>query len=226
MVKTAKNRWRVETGSGATVHVTYRVYCHEMSVRTNWVEDSFALLNGAPTFMTMVGGLARPHEVTLNLPAAWKTTVCGMDDVPGGAPHHYRAPNYDVLVDSPILAGNPAVYKFDLDGIPHYLVNEGEGGVWDGPRSAADVEKIVRRFREMWGGLPYQNKYVFLNVLTGSGGGLEHKNSFTVMWSRWATGTRAAYIDWLDVVSHEYFHAWNVKRLRPQELGQRQLPKW
>jgi len=219
VVKTTKNRWRIDTGGAATVHVTYRIYCHEMSVRTNWVEDSFALLNGAPTFMTLVGGLARPHEVTLNLPAAWKTTMSGMDEVPGGVPHHYRAPNYDVLVDSPILAGNPAVYRFDVDGIPHFLVNEGEGGVWDGPRSAADLEKIVRRYGEMWGGLPYQNKYVFLNLLTGPGGGLEHKNSFTVMFSRWATRTRAAYTDWLDVVSHEYFHAWNVKRLRPQELG-------
>ena len=71
----------------------------------------------------------------------------------------------------------------------------------------------------MWGGLPYRNKYVFLNVLTENGGGLEHRNSFTVMSSRWATRTRRTYVGWLDMVSHEYFHAWNVKRLRPAELG-------
>jgi predicted metalloprotease with PDZ domain len=217
--KTRKNRWRIDTGGAATVRVTYRVYCREMSVRTNWVEDSFALLNGAPTFMTLVGGLARPHEVTLDLPAAWKTAVSGMDEIPGVAPHSFRAPDYDTLVDSPILAGNPAIYRFDVDGIPHYLVNEGEGGVWDGPRSAADLEKIVRRYREMWGGLPYRKKYVFLNLLTESGGGLEHRNSFTVMASRWATRTRHTYVGWLDVASHEYFHAWNIKRLRPAELG-------
>jgi predicted metalloprotease with PDZ domain len=219
VVKTRKNRWRIHTGGAATVRVTYRVYCREMSVRTNWVEDSFALLNGAPTFMTLVGGLTRPHEVTLNLPPTWRTTVSGMDDVPGGAPHHYRAPDYDTLVDSPILAGNPAIYRFDIDGIPHYLVNEGEGGIWDGPRSAADLEKIVKQYRQMWGGLPYKNKYVFLNVLTDAGGGLEHKNSFTVMASRWATRTRRTYVGWLNLVSHEYFHAWNIKRLRPAELG-------
>ena len=219
VVKTRKNRWRIETGGAATVHVTYRVYCRQMSVRTNWVEDSFALLNGAPTFMTLVGGLARPHEVTLELPAAWKTAISGMDEVPGGAPHHYRAPDYDTLVDSPILAGNPAVYRFDIDGVAHYLVNEGEGGVWDGARSAADLEKIVKQYKLMWGALPYKNKYVFLNVLTESGGGLEHRNSFTVMASRWATRTRSAYVNWLDLVSHEYFHAWNIKRLRPAELG-------
>ena len=216
VTKTTKNRWRVETGGAATVHVTYRVYCREMSVRTNWVEDSFALLNGAPTFMTLVGGIARPHEVTLNLPTAWKVSISGMDEI---AANHYRAPDYDTLVDSPIVAGNPAVYHFDVDGIPHYLVNIGEGGVWDGSRSAADVEKIVRRYREMWGGLPYRNKYVFLNLLTEAGGGLEHRNSFTVMPSRWATRTRKTYLNWLDVASHEYFHAWNVKRLRPVELG-------
>jgi predicted metalloprotease with PDZ domain len=219
VIKTRKNRWRIETGGAATVHVTYRVYCREMSVRTNWVEDSFALLNGAPTFMTLVGGLARPHEVTLVLPPAWKTTMSGMDEIPDGAPHRYRAPDYDTLVDSPILAGNPAVYRFEIDGVPHYLVNEGEGGVWDGPRSAADVGKIVNQYRQMWGGLPYKNKYVFLNVLTEAGGGLEHRNSFTVMASRWATRTRGAYVNWLNLVSHEYFHAWNGKRLRPAELG-------
>jgi predicted metalloprotease with PDZ domain len=219
VVKTRKNRWRIETGGAATVHVSYRVYCREMSVRTNWVEDSFALLNGAPTFMTLVGGLARPHEVTLALPAAWKTTMSGMDEVPGGAPHRYRAPDYDTLVDSPILAGNPAVYRFDIDGIPHYLVNEGEGGVWDGPRSVADLWKIVKQYKQMWGALPYKNKYVFLNVLTEAGGGLEHRNSVTVMASRWATRTRRTYVGWLNLMSHEYFHAWNGKRLRPDELG-------
>lgn len=219
VVKTRKNRWRVDTGGAATVHVTYRVYCREMSVRTNWVEDSFALLNGAPTFMTLVGGLARPHEVTLQLPPAWKIVMTGMDEIPGPTPHRYRAPDYDTLVDSPLLAGNPAVYRFDIDGIPHYLVNEGEGGVWDGARSAADLEKIVKQYRQMWGGLPYKNKYVFLNVLTEAGGGLEHTNSSTVMASRWATRTRRTYVGWLDLVSHEYFHAWNIKRLRPAELG-------
>ena len=219
VVKSAKNRWRIDTGGAARVQVSYRVYCREMSVRTNWVEDSFALLNGAPACITLVNGLARPHEVTLVLPAAWKTTMSGMDEVAGGAPHHYRAPDYDTLVDSPILAGNPAVYRFEVDGVPHFLVNEGEGGVWDGPRSAADVEKIVRQYREMWGGLPYRNKYVFLNLLTEAGGGLEHRNSFTMMASRWATRTRRAYVSWLDTAAHEYFHTWNVKRLRPVELG-------
>ena len=84
--------------------------------------------------------------------------------------------------------GNPAVYEFAVDGKPHFLVNEGEGGVWDGPRSARDVEAIVQAQRAFWGSLPY-DKYVFFNLLTESGGGLEHKNSTVLMSSRWATRT-------------------------------------
>jgi len=216
VVKTTKNRWRIDTGGAATVRVNYRVYCREMSVRTNWVDSSFALLNGAPTFLTLVGGLDRPHEVTIQLPAEWKTTMSGMDQP---SPHHYIAPNYDALVDSPIVAGNPEVRQFDIDGVPHFLVTVGGDSTFDGERAAADLETIVRRYREMWGGLPYKNRYVFLNLLTEAGGGLEHRNSFTVMSTRWATRTRRAYVGWLDLVSHEYFHAWNVKRLRPVELG-------
>jgi predicted metalloprotease with PDZ domain len=217
-VKSRKNRWRIETGGAAEIRFSYRVYCREMSVRTNWVEDSFALLNGAPTFVTLVGGLPRPHDVRLELPPQWKTTMTGLPEAPGHDPHHYLAPDYDTLVDSPIVAGNPSVYRFEVDGIPHFLVNQGEAGVWDGPRSAADAEKIVRQYREMWGSLPYK-KYVFLNMITEAGGGLEHRNSVCMMTNRWATRTRRGYLGWLDLAAHEYFHAWNIKRLRPVELG-------
>jgi len=70
----------------------------------------------------------------------------------------------------------------------------------------------------MWGFLPY-DQYIFFNLLTESSGGLEHKNSNVLMASRWATRTKGAYVAWLELASHEYFHAWNVKRLRPVELG-------
>jgi predicted metalloprotease with PDZ domain len=85
-------------------------------------------------------------------------------------------------------------------------------------RSVADVQKIVEANLEFWGSLPYE-KYVFLNVLTEAGGGLEHQNSVTMMASRWSTRSRQRYVSWLGLVSHEYFHLWNVKRLRPVELG-------
>jgi predicted metalloprotease with PDZ domain len=217
-IKSRKNRWRIETGGAREIQFSYRVYCREMSVRTNWVESSFALLNGAPTFIAPVDGLHLPHEVQLELPSGWKTSITGLAESPGGALHHYMAPDYETLVDSPILAGNPAVYCFDFQGVPHYLANLGEEGVWDGPGSMAALAKIVERQHAMWGSLPY-TKYVFLNLLTETSGGLEHGNSACLLASRWATRTRRAYVDWLSLASHEYFHVWNIKRLRPVELG-------
>ena len=135
-----------------------------------------------------------------------------------GGEHRYRAPDFDTLVDSPILLGNPAVYEFTVDGKRHYLVNEGEGGVFEGARAAKDLEAIVREQQRFWGSLPY-DKYLFLNVITEASGGLEHLNSTVLMTSRWATRSRRSYVAWLELASHELFHAWNVKRLRPVELG-------
>jgi predicted metalloprotease with PDZ domain len=215
--KSRKNRWRISTGGAPQIAFSYRVYSREMSVRTNWVEAAFALLNGAPTFVTLVEPGPRPHDVRLILPPDWRVTVTGLPEI-AGEPHGYRAPDFDTLVDSPIVAGNPALYEFTVGGKRHVLANVGEAGVWDGPRSAKDVEAIVRENLRFWGELPY-DKYVFLNLITEAGGGLEHKNSTVLMTSRWRTRTRRAYLGWLALVSHEFFHVWNVKRLRPVELG-------
>ena len=214
----SKNRWKITTAGAPSVTVRYRIYAREMSVQGNFIDASFALLNGAPSFITRADALDRPHEVTLHLPDAWATSVTGLPAAPDAAPHHYVAADYDTLVDSPIYAGNPAIYTFEVDGKTHVLVNEGEAGVWDGPRSARDVEAIVRAQRDFWGQLPY-DRYVFFNILSETGGGLEHRNSTVLMASRWATRTRPRYLGWLNLVSHEFFHTWNVKRLRPVELG-------
>jgi predicted metalloprotease with PDZ domain len=239
--KTTKNRWRVATGGATEVSLSYRVFCHEMTVRSNWVDADFAMINGAPTFMTLApergghdGSAAtggnepasvapdpiynRPHDIRLELPTGWKTSITGMPDAPDGEPNHYRAPDYDTLVDSPIVAGNPAIHRFVVSGKPHFLVDISDGGLFKGDRAARDLERIVRADEKLWGSLPYE-KYVFFNLLTGSGGGLEHRNSVMMMASRWAMGTRHQYVSWLSLASHEYFHLWNVKRLRPIELG-------
>src|SRR5687768_704629 len=83
VAKSDKNRWRIATGGAATVTVTYGVYAHELSVRTNWVEERYALINGAPTFMTLADGVVRPHEVTLDLPAAWRGSMTGLRALAG-----------------------------------------------------------------------------------------------------------------------------------------------
>ncbi len=218
VTKSQKNRWRIDAKGAPRVTVTYKVYGREMSVRTNWVESRFALLNGAPTFLTLVErGTTRPHLVTLVLPAAWKTSVTSLAPV-AGEPHRYRAASYDELVDSPILVGNPTVHRFEVGGKPHVLANEGEAGVFDGTRAAADIARIVAEHERFWGSLPYE-RYAFINVLSEATGGLEHKDSTVLMASRWATSTRRPYVSWLTLAAHEHFHAWNVKRLRPVELG-------
>ncbi len=220
IVKTAKNRWTIpltDIPRDERVIVVYRVYCREMSVRTNWVEADFAILNGAPTFVTLLDDRARPHQVTIDPAAGWKQSVTGLPRV-GDAGHRYQAESYDQLVDSPILIGNPAIYEFEVGGKPHVLANLGEGGIWEGARSVDDVKKIVDENLRLWGELPYE-KYVFLNLITESGGGLEHSNSTLMMTSRWRSRVPERYQGWLGLVSHEFFHTWNVKRLRPIELG-------
>ena len=215
---TRKNRWVVKVNGSEQIILSYRVYSHEMSVRTNWVDSDFALVNGAPTFITTADLKPRPHDVTVELPPGWSRSVTALPPTPSGQPHSYRAVNFDTLIDSPIVVGNPNIYEFTVDETPHYLVNVGEDGIWDGARSAHDVELIVRQQHKLWGSIPY-DRYVILNLITESGGGLEHKDSTVVMTSRWQMRDREDYLDWLTLVSHEIFHAWNVKRLRPIELG-------
>ena len=215
--KTRKNRWRVATNGAAAVWLRYRVYAHEMSVRTNWVDEEFALLNGAPTFVTLVESPSRrAHEVRVQLPRSWSRSFSGMS--PGIGEHTYVAPDYDTLVDSPILAGNPAVYEFRVSGKPHYLVDFRERGAWNGPQAVQDLATIAETTARFWGEIPF-DRYYFFNVIGAPVNGLEHRNSTVMNIPREATGTRAGYLDWLSLASHEYFHAWNVKRLRPEELG-------
>ena len=136
----------------------------------------------------------------------------------GPEPNTFRAGDYDTLVDSPIVAGNPAVYEFAVAGKSHYLVDVGEGGVWDGARAVGDLAKIVQKTADFWGPVPY-DRYFFFNVIVGPNNGLEHKNSTVINIPLESTTSRDEYLEWLSAAAHEYFHAWNVKRLRPVELG-------
>jgi len=215
--KSRKNRWRITTGGAPEVTVRYRVYSREMTVRNNWVEAGFAMLNGAPTFLTLVESGPRPHEVRLELPAGWTGTATALMPVADAA-HTYRADDFDTLIDSPIIAGTPVTREFTVEGTRHLLVLEGAPSLFDSDRAVTDVQKIVQASRAVMGPLLYPH-YYFLNMVVDSGGGLEHKNSFLTMSSRFTTRTRRSYLDWLSLVAHEYFHNWNVKRLRPLELG-------
>jgi predicted metalloprotease with PDZ domain len=216
-----KNHWRIETRGAPAIKVTYKLSCEQRSVTTNWIGEEMAVLNGAATFLAPLEVVHRPYDVRLDLPAAWEKSVSALDVATDGAANHYRAADYDDLVDSPIVAGNPAVHEFEVDGSRHLLVDLGDVGRWNGDGAARDLAKIVEENKRLWGFLPYQ-KYVFLNVFRAGAGGLEHKNSCLLTANRakdGEIGTAEVSLRWLEFACHEYFHAFNVKRLRPVELG-------
>ena len=213
--KTRKNRWTIETEDADFVKVSYRLYCNEESVRTNFVNHEYAVLNGAPTFITIPDRLDQEHIVELKMPPKWKRSATSITE--GESPHVYVAENFDELVDSPIVAGNLQVYPFDVGGVPHQLVNVGEQGMWDGTKAASDLKRVVAAHHKIWGNVPY-DRYLFLNVLSGGGGGLEHDNSTLVLSSRWSFRDKNRYAAWLSLCSHEFYHTWNVRRLRPKPL--------
>jgi predicted metalloprotease with PDZ domain len=215
---TRKNRWRIKTDRQAKVLVSYRLSCKQSSVTTNYVDQGLAVLNGAATFCTLVEPVRRPHEVRLELPAKWKQSATALEPAGDRRLNHYIAPDYDTLVDSPIVAGTPVTHEFEVEGSRHFAVDIGDVGAWDGERAALELQKIVAETRRFWGFLPFKS-YYFLTVFRRGGGGLEHKNStlLTASPTRMASGQSS--FRWLSFVSHEYFHAFNVKRLRPIELG-------
>ncbi|HET7374139.1 MAG TPA: hypothetical protein VFJ20_12155 [Gemmatimonadaceae bacterium] len=213
----ARNRWRIATQGATEIVVQYAVVADQQFVTADWVGDSLIILNGAPTFATIADTTHRPIEVKLELPAGWRSAT-SLDTVPDGLRDHYRAADYDELVDSPIVAGDLRVRSFTVAGSRHAIVDAGNVDSWDSDRAARDIERFVNEDRRFWGSLPY-SRYVFLNIFRRGGGGLEHKNSTLLTSNASRSSTESAYLGWLNFVSHEYFHAMNVKRLRPIELG-------
>lgn len=209
------NRWRIRVEGASVVEVTYRLVCEGRSVTTNTVNENLLVLNPAAALITVASDLNRPHEVRLELPGAWKPAISGLPAARAGKPNHFIARDYDTLVDGPILAGDLSVREFTVGGVRHQLVDAGSRGPWDAALAARDLEKTVRKTRDYWGLLPF-GRYVFLNVFRPGGGGLEHGNS-TLLTS--SPEMKAPTLRWLSFVGHEYFHAYNVKRLRPIELG-------
>ncbi|MCF7687246.1 MAG: PDZ domain-containing protein [Cephaloticoccus sp.] len=215
--KTVKNRWQVTTNGLDRVLLTYRLYGWDASVRGNWIEGDFAMIQGAPTFLTLVENHQRPYTVKFVLPPEWAGTYTPL--TPAAAPHTYTAPDYDTLIDSPILAGSPQVDQFVVDGSTHYLVTIGGGGIWDNARAARNFAQLAATQIKFWGGLPTKEPFYLFNLLGQNRGGLEHKQAFVMMADRWLSRTRNSLSSWLSLVSHEYFHTWNGKRLRPAVLG-------
>jgi len=160
----------------------------------------------------MRGREAQPHEVAVELPSGWQVATA----LPGG-PSRFTAESYDQLIDSPLEIGQHRVARFEVQGVEHEIAVWGHGEL-DLARFTADVQRIVEVQAGFWGGLPYR-RYLFVVHLTGKGrGGLEHLASAVLLAPRSAFTDPEGYRDLLGLVSHELFHAWNVKRLRPAAL--------
>ena len=216
------SRWTINSKGQASVTLHYAVAAPRGSNLGNGVTETGAVIIGPATYITLVEptGTHRPAQVKLELPPGWKGSMTSLDAAPDGEANHYVAPDYDILADSPILAGvDLTTTPFKVDGIQHYWTVLGHEE-WEGDQAVAMLTPLIAEHLRFWGGLPYR-KYVFLNIVTGGGGGsgVEHLNSVAVTTNGKAPVTPEARFREAAFLSHEYFHAMNVKRLRPFELG-------
>ena len=132
-------------------------------------------------------------------------------------PGVFEAPDFDVLYDSPILVGNQESLQFDVKGVPHFVAIENVAPEVDRARMVADLKAVVTAAVELMGDIPYRH-YTFLMMGRGNGG-IEHANSSANQFDGAGLGTRSGYVRWLSFIAHEYFHSFNVKRIRPLALG-------
>jgi predicted metalloprotease with PDZ domain len=232
--KVNKNTWRITTGRASEWRARYQVYANELSVRTSELNSNHAFWNNANLLMYLAGYLKHPSTVRVLTPNVWKVAT-GLPGVPGQR-NTFRAENFDVLYDSPFEASNFKSLLFNVKGVPHRIVIDGEGN-YDPERMRRDVQKIVETQVELMGGeVPYRDYTFILHLRNNAGGGLEHANSTALGYPRYGfrirTGDRTTsaapnttdrsepdYRSFLSLVSHEFFHLWNVKRIRPDALG-------
>lgn len=219
--KTAKDCWEVDTAGVDTLVVCYAVYAHELTVRTSHLDGSHGYFNGATVFMYSPGYTAEPLRLIVAPPAGagWQVTsglAHDPADPQAAAEVWLWAADYDELLDCPVECGTHRLLTFEVDGKPHEIAIWGHGNE-DEHRILEDTRLIVETQRDMFGSLPYQ-RYVFILHLATGYGGLEHRNSVTNLIDRFSFQPRRSYERFLELQSHEFFHLWNVKRLRPAPL--------
>lgn len=209
-----KSTWKLINGNNKTFSVSYEVYAGEFSVRGSHLDTTHGYLNGTNVFMYIEGYKDQSIELIIKPYEDWKVST-GLEKI---GDNRFRATNYDIFADSPIEIGKHRSLLFTVDGREHEIALYGKGNE-NTDKLVEDVRKIVETSRTIFGNLPYK-RYVFIMHLTDRGsGGLEHLNSNTIDFNRFAFGDKRDYQSFLSVVSHEYFHLWNVKRIRPVELG-------
>ncbi|MBD2325547.1 M61 family metallopeptidase [Alkalinema sp. FACHB-956] len=211
--KLAKNHWRIQTQAQSTVVIRYQIYANELTVRTNHLDRTHGYFNGAATFFYIPGYQAQPIEVTIVPPSSdWQVATA----LPEIGENTFLARDFDTLVDSPFEIGLQSRFDFEVLGKTHQWVIWGKGNV-NPDRLIADTQRIIEAEAQMFGGLPY-DRYLFILHLTNGYGGLEHKDSCSLIYDRHGFRKQKDYESFLQLVAHEFFHLWNVKRIRPQAL--------
>lgn len=215
--QTAKDTWQFTAPKDSAASVTYRVYGFELSVRTPHMDDTHAFFQPTNLLMYPEGHLDAPSVLEVVPFPGW-TAHCPLPRAKSGK-HTFVAASYDILADSPVEIGNHRTAAFEVDGKRHEIVVHGIGG-FPMDQMARDFPRIVRAAKAHFGNtLPYENYTFILHFLPGNRGGLEHLNSQVSAWPSANCETREQYEDFLSLISHEYFHLWNVKRIRPSILG-------
>ena len=213
--KTDKSTWRIEKGKETVITARYRVYANEFGMRTRGLNDDHAFVDGCAVFMYVEQYRNLPIRLTVAPYQDWHVTT-GLDAVPGRR-FQFSAPNFDYLVDCPLEIGRQKDFEFEVEGKKHILSIAGEGN-YNADTMTVDIAKIVRANKEFWGDLPYEQYVFFLHLSSQGGGGTEHINS-TIMQTRpFVFKNPSSYRGFLGLVSHEYFHTWNVKQLRPRGI--------
>jgi predicted metalloprotease with PDZ domain len=217
--RVGKARWRISTEGATRVHVDYTVYGHQLGTAAGFdLTPEHMFLNPGVCLPYVEGHIAEPTTVGLEVPADW-TVITELQAASRGS-LHYRARNYDELVDSPIDAGRPVVLTVRPEGIPHRIVLCGEGGNYDPRTLERDISKIVTATVALFGDPPPIPRFTFFVHLTsGPEDGLEHASSTSIVADRNCFRPAESYRDFLYLAAHEYFHLYNVKRIRPKVLG-------
>ncbi|HYB76514.1 MAG TPA: PDZ domain-containing protein [Nitrososphaerales archaeon] len=213
--KLEKSLWSVACRGVSKVRIHYPVYAFVYSVGTSYLDHLHGLINGASVYLYSENMKEVPVELALIPLPGWKVVSTGLRKV---SEWKFSAPNYDVLVDSPLEVGNQEIRSFNVSGVSYEVSIFGSAPV-DIEKFVGDIKGIVEQTTPVFANVPY-DRYVFLvNFTDTTGGGLEHLNSTMCFSPRLRLVPKEEYAQSMGLFSHEFFHAWNVKRLRPAGLG-------
>lgn len=209
-----KQSWEVSSGSVSRVTVRYKVWANELSVQASHLDATHAYGNGSSLFVFVEGAKHLPATLRVRPFRGWRVDL-PLPVGPGGA---FLARDYDELVDAPFEIGTHRRLEFRVRGKRHRVALYGRGNE-DEKRIVRDLKRIVMEEAAIWGDLPYKEYLFILHLSDRARGGLEHRGSNTSSVDRWTFQPGRKYEDFLALEAHEFFHTWNVKRLRPAVLG-------